>query len=202
MKRYFLLLPLICIAVVNCIRSFSPQLAEVENDTSIRFPQFFERAPVDVAHPGQTYQLDGVTLRALAIAANDFLPPDHATVPCADRQEAHVYRVIRQGDIIFIRIDENPEHCGRKYGRLDSGAKYAISTDGRILRRALDGMDESMEPFDGGTPMPGEPGVSPNFDPANLQPLPFMPSNPHDGGAIGPLPTSPPCCVIADGGAT
>lgn len=187
MKRYFLLLPLFCIAAVNCIRSVSPQLADVENDTSIRFPQFFERAAVDVAQPGQIYQLDGVTLRALAIAANDFLPPDHAKVPCEDRQEAHLYRIIRREDVIFIRIDENPEHCGHKYGRFDSGAKYAISTDGLILRRALDGLDESMEPFDGGTPMPGEPGVSPNFDPANLQPLPFMPPNQPDGGPVAPM---------------
>jgi hypothetical protein len=195
MKRYFLLLPPICIAVVSCIRSFSPQLADVENDTSIRFPQFFERAAVDVAQPGQIYQLDGVTLRALAIAANDFLSPDHAKIPCEDRQEAHLYRIIRREDVIFIRIDENPEHCGHKYGRFDSGAKYAISTDGRILRRALDGLDESMEPFDGGTPMPGEPGVSPNFDPANLQPLPFMRPAPRDGGppdsSPAPFPPDP-----------
>jgi hypothetical protein len=199
MKRCFLLL-ISCIAVASCIRSFSPQLAEVENDTSIRFPQFFERAPVDVAQPDQTYQLDGVTLRALAIAANDFLPPDHAKVPCEDRQEAHLYRIIRQEDVIFIRIDENPEHCGRKYGRLDSGAKYAISTDGRILRRALDGLDESMEPFDGGTPMPGEPGVSPNFDPANLQPLPFMLPSPKDGGSPDASPIPFPSEPATDAG--
>jgi hypothetical protein len=181
----------ICITIAGCIRGLSPQLADVENDRSIVFPQFFERTPIEIAEPGQTYQLDGVTLRALAIAANDFLPPDGANVPCVRRQEAHVYRVIRQADIIFIRIDENPGHCGLEYGGLDSGAKYAISTDGRILRRVLDGMDEYVEPADGGTWITGEPGVSPNFDPAHLQPLPFMHQSPQDAGVDGGTPPSP-----------
>jgi hypothetical protein len=189
MKRYLPLL--LCLAIAACIRSHSPHLADVENDRSILFPQFFERHPVEIAEPGQTYELDGVTLRALAIAANDFLLPDGANVPCEDRQAAHVYRVIRQGDIIFIRIDENPGHCGREYGRLDSGAEYAISTDGRILRRVLDGWDEYVAPADGGIRIPGEPGVSPTFDPEHLQPLPFMNQRPQDAGVDGGAPPSP-----------
>jgi hypothetical protein len=189
MKRYLPLL--LCIAIAACIRSLSPQLEDVENDRSILFPQFFERTPVGIAEPGQTYEFDGVTLRALAIAANDFLPPDGANVPCVERREAHVYRIIRQGDILFIRIDENPGYCGRKYGRLDSGAEYAISTGGRILRRVLDGWDEYVAPADGGTPIPGEPGVSPSFDPAHLQPLPFMNQSQQDAGVDGGAPPSP-----------
>jgi hypothetical protein len=192
MKRYLALLA--CVAIAGCIHSLFPQPVSIEEDRSIKFPQFFERAPVEVGLLGQPYQLDGVALRAIMIAANDFLPPGRTDVPCVDRQEAHVYRVIQQENIIFIRIDENPEYCGRKYGGLDSGAKYAISRDGRILRRVFDGMDEYVGPVDGGTPIPGEPGVSPNFDPANLQPLPFMPPKPQDGGLSamtdgGVLPT-------------
>jgi len=198
MKRYFFLI--ICLAIAGCIRGLFPSSAPVEDDMSIVFPPFFERAPVEVAQPGQPYLLDGVTLRAIAIAANDFLPPSKANSPCFDRQEAHVYRVIRQSEIIFIRIDENPKYCGRKYGRLDSGAKYAISIDGRILRRVLDGMGEYLGPIDGGIPVLGEPGVSPNFDPKNIQPLPFMRSSPHDGGSADSPPTPHPCCAITDGG--
>jgi hypothetical protein len=185
MKRYLLLL--VCIAVAGCFRSHFQHLADIKEDRSIVFPQFFERPAVDVTQPGQPYQLDGVTLRAIAIAANDFLSPGRPGLPCVDQQEAHFYRVIRQGQIIFIRIDENPEYCGRKYGRLDSGAKYAISTDGRILRRVLDGMDVYVEPADAGPAIPGEPGVSPTFDPDHLQYLPFMPSRLQDGGAAGPM---------------
>jgi hypothetical protein len=176
MKRY---LPLIfSIAIAGCIRSLFPQPPAVEDDKSVVFPQFFESTPIEVGTSGQPYQLDGVTLRALAIAANDFLPPGRTEPRCVDRQEAHVYRVIRQGEIIFIRIDENPAYCGLRHGGLDSGAKYAISTDGRILRRIFDGMDEYRGPIDGGTPVPGEPGVSPSFDPEHLQPLPSV----TDGG--------------------
>jgi hypothetical protein len=51
--------------------------------------------------------------------------------------EAHTYRFIRQGDIIFIYIEEDLKYCGRQYPALDSGAKYAISRDGRILRRVI-----------------------------------------------------------------
>lgn len=148
------------------------QPVTVEDDRSIVFPPFFECTPVEVGAPGQPYQLDGVTLKAISIAANDFLPPERANTPCFDRQEAHSYRVIRQGEIIFVRIDEIPEYCGRKHGGLDSGARYAISTDGRILRRILDGMEEYTGPVDGGTPVPGEPGVSPSFDPAAPRQMP------------------------------
>ncbi|MGZ3458887.1 MAG: hypothetical protein ACXU86_10345 [Archangium sp.] len=198
MKRYLSLL--LCLATAGCIRSLFRQPVAVEDDRSIVFPQFFERAPVEVGVPGQPYQLDGVTLRAIAIAANDFLPPGGASAPCVDRQEAHVYRVIRRSEIVFVRIDENPEYCGRKYGGLDSGAKYAISTDGRILRRILDGMEEYTGPADGSTPVPGEPGVSPSFDPEHLQPLPFMHPSPGDGGTPGAPLAAPPGGSTTDGG--
>ncbi len=172
MKRY---LPLIlCVATAGCLQGLFRKPVVVEDDRSITFPSFFESPPVKVGAPGQSFQLDGVTLRALAIAANDFLPPDTADTPCFDRQEAHFYRVIRREQIIFVRIDENPEYCGQKHGGLDSGAKYAISTDGRILRRVLDGTEEYTAPTDGGTPVPGEPGVSPSFDPDHLPFLPFV----------------------------
>lgn len=198
MKRYLPLLLLLCVATAGCIRILFRQPVAVEDDRSVIFPQFFERAPIEVGAPGQPYQLDGVTLRAIAIAADDFLPPGRTRAPCFDRQEAHVYRVIRRDDVIFVRIDENPEYCGQKHGGLDSGAKYAISTDGRILRRVLDGMEEYTGPADGSTPVPGEPGVSPSFDPEHLQPLPFMHPGPGDGGTA----STPPTSRTGDGGVT
>jgi hypothetical protein len=200
MKRYLTLI--LCVATAGCIRILIQKPVAIEDDRSIVFPPFFERAPLEVGTPGQPYQLDGVTLKAISIAANDFLPPEQANAPCFDRQEAHSYRVIRQGEIIFVRIDEAPEYCGRKHGGLDSGAKYAISTDGRILRRVLDGMEEYTGPVDSGTPVPGEPGVSPSFDPEHIQPLPFMNPSPGDGGTTGAPPTPQPTSTTTDGGSS
>ncbi|MBN1204589.1 MAG: hypothetical protein JXB05_06660 [Myxococcaceae bacterium] len=133
----------------------------VEDDRSIVFPQFFERTAVEVGTQGALYELEGVVLQAVMIAANDFLPPSAKERPCWDRQEAHRYRVIRQGNVIFIRIDEDPASCGGGYVPLDSGAKYAVSTDGRILRRVVDGEPEGplgpAAPDAGKPPAPAKP---------------------------------------------
>jgi hypothetical protein len=102
MKRYLPLL--LCVATAGCIRILFQRPVAIEDDRSIVFPQFFERTPIEVGAPGQSYLLDGVTLKAISIAANDFLPPERANAPCFDRQEAHSFRVIRRGEIIFVRI--------------------------------------------------------------------------------------------------
>jgi hypothetical protein len=57
---------------------------------------------------------------------------------------AHRYRVIRQGDTIFVRIDDNPEFCGVRYVSLGTGVPYAISAEGRILRRVFDGQADQL----------------------------------------------------------
>ena len=151
----------------------------MKEDLSIVFPSFFAQAPVTSGVP---YELDGATLKVLSIAANDFLPRKDDPAGCEGTQEAHLYRVIRQGDLFFVRIDPNPGHCGQARGALDSGAKYAIHRDGRILRRVIDGLEPYVGPGDASTPVPGEPGVSPSFDPRNPKPLPFLPSGAQDGG--------------------
>lgn len=86
----------------GCIRN--PPPAVLEDDRSIVFPSFFEREAIEVGARGGPYELDGVTLRALIVVANDFLPPGASTPPCRNRQEAQRYRLIRQGDIIFVSI--------------------------------------------------------------------------------------------------
>jgi hypothetical protein len=88
---------------------------------------------------------------------------------CGNRQEAQRYRVIRQGNIIFVRIDEDTAFCGGGYLSLDSGAKYAISTDGRILRRLVDG--EPEEPFTAQAPDASGPR-SPPGEPSRSSPSP------------------------------
>jgi hypothetical protein len=161
-------------ALTGCVQH--PRPVPIQNDRSIVFPQFFEQDPVEVGAKADPYELEGVVLQAITIAANDFLPPSTKDRPCWDRPEAHRYRVIRQGPIIFVRIDEDAAFCGGGYVSLDSGAKYAISTDGRILRRVVDGEPEG--PFEPQTP-----------DAAN----PRTPGEMSGGSAgdAGPLPSSP-----------
>lgn len=97
------------------------------------------------------YSLDGVTLQALTIATNDFIPKPAEETLCWRKPAAHRYRFIRQGDIIFVRIDANTTACSLDYGLLDYGVQYAISTEGRILRRLYDGEPEdpsALPPMD------------------------------------------------------
>ncbi|WP_224364735.1 hypothetical protein [Hyalangium versicolor] len=76
-------------------------------------------------------------MRAIVIAANDFMPRHSEEQHCLFRQESQFYRVIRQGDVIFVNISYNPAACDTNLFELDGGARYAISTDGRILRRLV-----------------------------------------------------------------
>jgi hypothetical protein len=76
-------------------------------------------------------------------------------MPCRFKPQAHTFRFTRRGDVIFVYVNEDLAYCGRTTHALDSGAKYAISKEGRILRRVLDGLDEddhvwSLEIPDGG----------------------------------------------------
>jgi hypothetical protein len=163
-------LPLLAVTLVGCgyLRSMFHGQPPREDDTSIVFPQFFEHDAVEVGSREQPYELDGEMLRALVVATNDFRPSDDKDLPCPSRKDAQLYRVIRRENILFVYVYENPAFCGRKYAALDSGARYAISTDGRILWRLLDGQPE--RPFDEPTPGDGggwfkdELGASPTFD--------------------------------------
>jgi hypothetical protein len=85
-------------------------------------------------------KVDGHVLQAIRTAADDFLDVDPTGLPCEDKQSSHEYKALRQGDVIFVRIDFKPESCGRTVGMLDAGATYAIGVDGKILRRELDGV--------------------------------------------------------------
>ncbi|HYO52013.1 hypothetical protein [Archangium sp.] len=180
----------LAVSLLGCgyLRSLFPHQAPVEDDRSIVFPRFLELVPVEVGAPGEPYELDGEMLQALVIASNDYIPPDARDLPCPSRREAQSYRVIRQGDIIFVYIYENHAYCGRQYPVRHQGGKYAISTDGRILRRLIGDQPEGpVEPEtlnDGGRWIRAEPGVSSEFD-AIWNPL-------WDGGTAptGPNPAS------------
>jgi hypothetical protein len=164
------LLFLMALALSGCVRRQEPLSTPVENDKSVIFPLSVGREFVKVEARENTYVLDGEVLRALMIVANDLFTPDTSIPPCWARREAHTYRFTRREDIIFVYVQQNPAYCGRKLPALDSGAKYAISKEGRILRRVIDGMDAddqvwSLETPDGGrVTVVTETGVSPKLE--------------------------------------
>jgi hypothetical protein len=103
-----------------------------KQDLSIQLPVFDSTLHTEA-------DLDGYVFQAIRIAANDYLGRDTAESSCDRQQSSYGYRASRSGDIVFVRIDFKPENCGGDIDMLDGGATYAISVDGRILRRSLDG---------------------------------------------------------------
>lgn len=189
------------LTLCGCMKAHRPALVEAE--PSLGFPSSFDTRIV-VAE-GRAYELDGAVLRALSLATTDFLPPTTPSTPCWDRPESHRYRILREQDVIFIRIDEDPGACGRQVPALHSGAKYAIHADGRLLRRILDGEPEQGLKVDPGEDDAGEdaaPGTLPPQDPLHPggppprflapspdggpHPLPLEPRPPSDGGVGAP----------------
>jgi hypothetical protein len=145
----------------------SATLVPLKDDPSIVFPPFTDRVPVQLGAPGVISDMDGELLRALMVATRDFLPPASEELPCALKQEAQVYRILREGDVFFISIAQDPVRCGYTSPALDSGVRYAISREGRILRRRLDGQPEfpPETPKDAdGSWTPAAPGVASPLD--------------------------------------
>ncbi len=175
------LLLAVAVVLVGCPRNQGRRSVPLEEDTSIVFPEFYASEAVIIGSPGQPYELNGATLRALMIAANDFLPPDSRERSCWNRQESYRYRVIQQAGIVFVEIGADPDACKPGPGLLDGGAKYAISTDGRILRRHFDGEPEIEAP-DAGLPATVSDPSIPVGDTTWGEPQP-LPASFLDGGA-------------------
>jgi hypothetical protein len=133
---------LVGLILLSCVKSPMPPLPSPGEDESIVFPEFSGPAANGVSQPGGSYDVDGATLQALWTALNDFLSADSRDPSCWNRPDAWRYRVIRQGDTFFIRIQADPAFCAGKLMMLDSGAKYAVSRDGRILRRLFTGQPD------------------------------------------------------------
>jgi hypothetical protein len=150
-----------------CLRSSNLPEVPREEDTSIAFPQFFEQEAVHIGVDAGIYELDGEVLRAMMIAAKDFSRSSTGQPSCWEGRGTR-YRVIRQGEVIFVYVYRDLASCGLSYAVADSGVKYAISAEGRILRRVVDG--QPLEPVkrdmaDGGLrEEPAELGTSAEFD--------------------------------------
>jgi hypothetical protein len=195
----------LAVILTGCVRPPSPRPVLLENDRSIVFPQFYEQPAVHVGTGGIPYEFDGTILQAVMIAANHFRPPSAEEQPCRARQEAYRYRIIRQGDIIFVDISEDLEFCGLDSISLDSGATYAISADGRILRRTTgahpDRILSPASPDAGGQGIPNEPGPLPTLGAPQDLPSRPLPLEPYDGGTGPASPVPPPTPPsVPDGG--
>ncbi len=194
---------LIAVGLSSCVRSPVPHPAPLEQDESIVFPKFSGADTLVTEEPGRTYELDGATFRALTTAFQDFLPmATQESPPCWSMPEAYRYRVLRQGNILFIHISAEPAACEGKFLMLDSGVRYAISVDGRILRRLFTGEPEGVPP-----PVPMDGGTSGGSVELDLSPLqaapaedlpPFLRARGLDGGIVTELDAG----VARDGGVT
>jgi hypothetical protein len=122
------------------------------------FPKSLASDEVLIPQDNQSLLIGGAMVQAIMVAAQDFIPPPSKNFPCWSKPGDFHYEVRRQGNIIFVKISADQYSCDRGYGALDFGARYAISADGRILRR-LDAPEpdwavpapEASEPEDGGT---------------------------------------------------
>jgi hypothetical protein len=159
----------VAILLSGCIRKPQQFATPSENDTSVLFPVSVGRGLVEIEAEKATYDLDGEILRALMIAGSDYIPSGIRNPPCWARLESLDYRFTRRGDVIFVYVSEDFAHCGSKLIPMHSGAKYAISKDGRILRRVIDGIHDDEDVWrlkapDGGTvTVITEPGAFPEF---------------------------------------
>lgn len=139
------------------------------------FPPFYAQSALQVGAEARPYELDGRLLQAVRVAMDDFIPPGSSEErPCWGRPEAYRSRVIREGDIFFVLIHEDPDACGTQYVGVDTGARYAVSLDGRILRRSVGAEPELPlvpEVGDAGTPISADAST------------PEVPST-SDGGAL------------------
>jgi hypothetical protein len=125
----------------SCVKPSPTPQVPFQSDATIIFPKFDDSSLQFVDQPGMPYDLDGVTLRALITALNDFLPSGSKDESCWDRPQSYHYRFIRQESIIFIHIYAHPASCHGEI-LLDSSVSYAIATDGRILRRLFAGQPD------------------------------------------------------------
>ncbi|WP_147444675.1 hypothetical protein [Corallococcus sp. CA053C] len=120
------------------------------------FPPFYAQSALQVGAEAKVYALDGRLLQAVRAAMDDFIPPgSREERPCWGKPESYRSRVIREGDIFFILIHEDPDACGAQYVGVDTGARYAVSIDGRILRRSVGAEPDAIqvpEPVDAGIP--------------------------------------------------
>jgi hypothetical protein len=199
MRSLLLLGPLL---VSACARGPGAPSISPQQEISIVFPRFLDEESILLGQPGKNYNLDGASLQALMVVVSDFFPPDSPREPCLSKPSAHRFLLTRRGDIIFVEIYADISSCDWKLLGMDYGARYAISMDGRILRRLAIGEPDGVlapspaESRDGGlvegTDYSDKLGFT-SFGPSTDVRLPSR----RDAGSQPRLPSSTP---VLDGG--
>lgn len=126
-------------------------------------PRIGPPAPSNITFPREPEdtRLDHATLRALQVATDDFLPPrlwfsGTEIDRCIWSPRSLDYYVTSEADIIYVRLQINPRHCGVLRSITDAGARYAIRrSDAEILRRLFDGEPDDEPRPDAGTSSSG-----------------------------------------------
>jgi hypothetical protein len=155
-------LPLLTVLLlITCVRSQVSPPPRPQYDESIKFPKALQSGGAILGKTNEKLIIDGAIVQAIMIAAKDFIPPSSGGDDCFTKPGDFDYDVFRDGDIIFVEISPNYYSCERGPWPMDWGAKYAISTDGRILRRAPS--DEPDEPGEE-IPSPSSPDAGENGD--------------------------------------
>ena len=146
--------------------------------------------------------VDGPTLRALRLAADDWMPPPESKY-CEDTQAAHLFHVRHSGDIIYVDVVRDPAACGGQGYALHGNGTYAISRDGRILRRAVEGDGTCAWPKDAGVgwPVPLDANGKPYEDATATVDLRALPPEILDGG-LTPDFLATVIVIWPDGGVT
>jgi hypothetical protein len=140
--------------LVTCARGPASTAPMRGYDESIRFPKALPVGGMRLGGTNERLLIDGEIIQAIIVAAKDFIPSSSRS-GCFTKPSDFFYGVLREGDIIFISISPDYPSCERGPWPMDWGAMYAISTDGRILRRADD-----EEPDEPPPPLPSDAGES------------------------------------------
>lgn len=139
------LLPILtALLLVTCVRSPSSHRPLPPYDASIRFPRALKSPGLRLGQLEKRVRMDGAIVQAMMIVAKDFIPPSSGGYDCFTKPGDFYFDVLRDGDIIFVRISPNYDSCESGLWPMDWGAKYAISTDGRILTQE-DNYDDGPE---------------------------------------------------------
>jgi hypothetical protein len=130
-------------------------------DPTIRCPNFYGAIPTTMADGG-IFEFDDLLVQALRVATEDFFGGSRPLGrPCSADKSAYSYRVVRRGDLVFVKIVGEPQRCGLNVIS-HAGATYAIDADGKILHRHLGStlLDDYEGAPDGGRPVsPSDLGV-------------------------------------------
>jgi hypothetical protein len=124
------------------------------------FPELFGVEGTAIGEQGKLCRMEGITLRALLTAIEDFRLTSAQGHSCGSVPEEQFYRIFDQGEIIFIEITANTSNCKPGSLMMAHGVKYAISPEGRILRRISSGGPDdvpALKPSDAGVAGDGGP---------------------------------------------